>query len=77
MQRGIGLAWAALVLPFGALKDTSARLLRPRPQSSAPRPGPTLAVRLADLSRFRRRAFAARVVVTPAAGVAEPSSAGR
>jgi hypothetical protein len=39
------------IVPSGSARAT-ARLLRPAPQSSAPRPGPTLAVRIADGSTF-------------------------
>ena len=37
------------------------RLMHPRPQSSDPRPGPTLVVELARTTRFNRRGFAVRL----------------
>ena len=43
-----------VVVPTGQRPRATAHILRPKAQSSAPRPGPTLAVQLAQGKRFRR-----------------------
>jgi hypothetical protein len=43
-----------VVVPHGEVPAVRAHLLRPGPQSSAPHPGPTLVVELADHARLRR-----------------------
>jgi hypothetical protein len=50
-----------VVVPTGRRPRATAHILKPRAQSSAPRPGPTLAVQLAHGRRFRRLGFAARI----------------
>ena len=49
-----------LVLPRSRPRGATVHLLRPRPQSSAPLAGPTLAVQLARGSRVRTARFSAR-----------------
>jgi hypothetical protein len=49
-----------VIVPVNRPGNARAHILRPRKQSSAPRPGPTLAIQLAD-SSFRSLSFAARV----------------
>ena len=53
----------------------TAHILRPRAQSSAPRPGPTLALQLAHGRRFRRLGLAMRIA--PAASRQEAAQAAR
>jgi hypothetical protein len=57
------------------------RIMHPRPQSSDPRPGPTLAVELERAGRFGRRAFSARIATVTrgqdAGSVANRVAAGR
>ena len=43
-----------VVVPIGQRPRATAHILKPRAQSSAPRPGPTLAVQLAHGRQFRR-----------------------
>jgi hypothetical protein len=43
-----------VVVPRGAIPDVGVHLLHPEPQSSAPHPGPTLAVELVEGGRLRR-----------------------
>jgi hypothetical protein len=50
-----------VVVPRARPRGATVHLLRPRAQSSAPDPGPTLAVQLARESRRRSVAFRARV----------------
>ena len=50
-----------VVVPTGRRPATRAYTLRPRKQSSAPRPGPTLALQLAHDERFRRLGLAVRI----------------
>ena len=50
-----------VVVPTGRRPRALAHILRPKAQSSAPRPGPTLAVQLAQGRRFRRLGFAVRI----------------
>jgi hypothetical protein len=50
-----------VVVPVGRRPPADAHILRPRAQSSAPRPGPTLAVQLARERRFRQLGLAVRV----------------
>jgi hypothetical protein len=50
-----------VVVPRSRPSGATVHLLRTRPQSSAPDPGPTLAVQLARESRARRASFSARV----------------
>jgi hypothetical protein len=48
-----------------APRGATAFALTPEPQSSAPRPGPTLALELAERARVRDVALAARITVRP------------
>ena len=64
-----------VVVPTGHRPHAKAHILRPRPQSSAPRPGPTLALQLAHGKRFRRLGLAMRVA--PAASRQEAAQAAR
>jgi hypothetical protein len=50
-----------VVVPTGKRPRATAHILRPKAQSSAPRPGPTLAVQLTQRKRFRRLGFAVRI----------------
>jgi hypothetical protein len=50
-----------VVVVHGAPRGTTAHLLRPGRQSSAPDPGPTLALQLARRERFRRAALTVRI----------------
>jgi hypothetical protein len=50
------------VVPVAAPAAATARLLRPRAQSSAPHPGPTLAIRIAAGSSFRSAALTLRLL---------------
>jgi hypothetical protein len=50
-----------VVVPVGDRPRATAHILRPKAQSSAPRPGPTLAVQLAPGKRFRRLGMAVRI----------------
>ena len=53
-----------------------AHILRPKRQSSAPRPGPTLALQIARQARFKRTSLTVRIA--PAGGVEEAAEvAGR
>jgi len=56
-----------VVVPRGPARGT-AHVLRTKPQSSAPRPGPTLAIQLVHGARFRQVGFTARIA--PAASAA-------
>jgi hypothetical protein len=58
-----------LIVPRGRPKGATLRLLHPRPQGSAPRPGPTLAVGLAGSGR---RLFAARIATVSKGDAALP-----
>jgi hypothetical protein len=49
-----------VVVPKGPVRG-SAHVLRPKRQSSAPRPGPTLAIQLVRHARFRRVGLTARI----------------
>jgi hypothetical protein len=56
--------WAAYtVTPLSRPAGATAHALRPAPQSSAPDPGPTLAIQLARGAVVRRTGFAARIRV--------------
>ena len=63
-----------VVVPTGRRPRATAHILKPGAQSSAPRPGPTLALQLAHDRRFRRLGLAVKVAPaankTHAAGVA-------
>ena len=50
-----------VVVPIGRRPRADAHILRPRAQSSAPRPGPTLALQLARERRFKRLGLSVRV----------------
>jgi hypothetical protein len=50
-----------VVVPTGRRPRAVAHILRPKAQSSAPRPGPTLAVQLAQAKRFRRLGLSVRI----------------
>jgi hypothetical protein len=50
-----------VVVPTGARPRATAHILRPKAQSSAPRPGPTLAVQLAQRKRVRRTGLSVRI----------------
>jgi hypothetical protein len=50
-----------VVKPLGRPAGATAHAIRTRPQSSAPRPGPTMAIQLARASRFRTAGLAVRL----------------
>jgi hypothetical protein len=56
-----------VVVPTGRRPRATAHILRPKAQSSAPRPGPTLAVQLAQRKRVRRMALSVRIAPAPSA----------
>jgi len=56
----IGPGGGYVVVPRGRVPAARAHLLHPAPQSSAPHPGPTLAVELAGRERLRRLDLTAR-----------------
>ena len=53
------------VRPAAAPRGATAILLQPEPQTSAPRPGPTLALELAERARVRDVSLALRITVQP------------
>jgi hypothetical protein len=61
-----------VVVPRTRPRAASLHLLAPRQQSSAPDPGPTLAVQIVREGRERRAAFSARVA--PARGLEQAAS---
>jgi hypothetical protein len=64
-----------VVLP-GAGRRGLAHVLHPKRQSSAPRPGPTLALQIARQARFKRTSLTVRIA--PAGGIEEAAEvAGR
>jgi hypothetical protein len=65
-----------VVVPVGRRPRAVAHILRPKAQSSAPRPGPTLALQLTRQHKFKRREIAVRIA--PAASADEAAAvAGR
>ncbi len=64
-----------VVVPIGERPRATAHIVRPGAQSSAPRPGPTLAVQLAHGRKFRRLALAVRIA--PAANPGEAAQVAR
>jgi hypothetical protein len=64
-----------VVVPTGHRPRATAHILRPKAQSSAPRPGPTLAVQLAQRKRIRRSALAVRIA--PATSPADAARVAR
>ena len=50
-----------VVVPTGRRPRATAHILRPKAQSSAPRPGPTLAVQFAQIKRLRRLGLGVRI----------------
>jgi hypothetical protein len=62
-----------VVVPIGAPAGGLAHILRPKPQSSAPKPGPTLAVQIVRQGRFKRTGHAARIA--PAASAEQAAAA--
>jgi hypothetical protein len=64
-----------VVVPAGAPARSLAHILRPKRQSSAPRPGPTLAVQVVRQGRFKRTSFTARVA--PAATAEQAAEAAK
>jgi len=50
-----------VVVPTGRRPRATAHILRPKAQSSAPRPGPTLALQLTQRKRLRRLGMAVRI----------------
>jgi hypothetical protein len=54
-----------VVVPTGARPRATAHILRPARQSSAPRPGPTLALQLARNRRFKKLGLAVKVAPAP------------
>jgi hypothetical protein len=64
-----------VVVPTGKRPRATAHILKPGTQSSAPRPGPTLAVQLSRGRRFRRLGLAARIA--PAASREEAARIAR
>jgi hypothetical protein len=61
-----------VVVPVGRRPRAVAHILRPKAQSSAPRPGPTLALQLARQRKFKRRELAVRIA--PAASKDEAAA---
>jgi hypothetical protein len=53
------------IVPLERPRGARARLVQPDRQSSAPRPGPTLAITLAERARVQEAEFAARLVPGP------------
>ena len=51
-----------VVVPASRPRGATVHTLRTSPQSSDPRPGPTLAIQLARASRFRRAALTVRLM---------------
>jgi hypothetical protein len=49
-----------VVVPAGRRRG-SAHIFKPKPQAASPKPGPTLAVALADRAKFKRLDFAAQI----------------
>ena len=64
-----------VVVPIGTPAGGLAHVLRPKRQSSAPRPGPTLAVQIVRQGRFHRTGLAARIA--PAASTDEATDVAR
>jgi hypothetical protein len=64
-----------VVVPTGRRPRATVHILRPTAQSSAPRPGPTLAVQLAQAKRFRRLGLSARIA--PAGSRADAAKVAR
>ena len=64
-----------VVVPIGRRPRATAHILKPRAQSSAPRPGPTLALELAHGRRFRRLGLGVRIA--PAADRLEAARVAR
>ena len=63
------------MVPIGKRPRATAHILKPGAQSSAPRPGPTLAVQLAHGRKFRRLGLAVRIA--PAASRQEAATVAR
>jgi hypothetical protein len=61
-----------VIVPVGRRPRAVAHILRPRAQSSAPRPGPTLALQLTRQHKFKRREIAVRIA--PAASPGEAAA---
>jgi hypothetical protein len=64
-----------VVVPVGAPARSLAHIVRPKRQSSAPRPGPTLAIQVVRQGRFKRTTFTARIA--PAATAEQAADAAR
>jgi hypothetical protein len=64
-----------VVVPAGRRPQAVAHILRPKPQSSAPKPGPTLALQLAGQRKFKR--LAVGVKIAPAADPAQAAATAR
>jgi hypothetical protein len=64
-----------VIVPTGRRPRATAHIFRPRKQSSAPRPGPTLAVQLVRGRRFRRLGMTVRIA--PAASRREAARVAR
>ena len=64
-----------VVVPIGTPAGGLAHILRPKRQSSAPRPGPTLAVQIVRQGRFHRTGLAARIA--PATGTEQAAEVAR
>jgi hypothetical protein len=64
-----------VVVPTGRRPRATAHILKPKAQSSAPRPGPTLAVQLSRGRRFRRLGLTVRIA--PAASRQEAARVAR
>ena len=62
-----------VVVPATRPRGATIHALRTRPQSSAPRPGPTAAIQLARKSRFSRAALTVRL--TPVLNEQEAAAA--
>jgi hypothetical protein len=64
-----------VVVPAKTQARGRAHILRPKRQSSAPRPGPTLAIQIVRQGRFKRTSFTARIA--PAATAEQAAAAAR
>jgi hypothetical protein len=64
-----------VVVPTGRKPRATAHILRPKAQSSAPRPGPTLALQLAQGKRFKRLGLGVRIA--PARDARQAAKAAR
>ena len=67
MVRGVAAFWVQsehsgyVVAPVDRVKGAVATIIKPKPQPSAPNPGPTLSIRLTNRLRKRTVHFSARI----------------